>query len=394
LSIVAEGPEDSEEEVGHEEHNDQGRKWGFTETSPRESQYSGTTAYTSHSQEQMRDMDASLIIDHLPELFNTARGLLDLLAPKKVSTQDMEVLQEYVEGVLRDLKVPGSRLSQKLKRKEDLFQASREHYGATEFIELQLTLRKLFNTANPANSESRPDAVLYTANLATVIKDILVKPKENQSTNIHLRGLQAKFPQAFLSTFGKRNNIGASRLLEESFDLALDVVTQAVIADLLHPLEDEDMAFEPDRILASSFYGSVPGSNLTTEELDDFYNSEPVLDILRNVKNSNAHKGKIRKRVSDIRSAFRYASAAAEHGDLVDFEVLNESYPWLEFITNIVIWSRLRLDELISSVEKQGGAQSIAEALEDIVDVDPDHQVVSPPKLQPAAEIISKEDTQ
>jgi len=390
LSIVDEGPKDDGEEVEYEEHNDEARNWALTETSPRESQYSGTTAYTSHSQEQMRNLDPESIVDHLPDLFSAACGVLDLLAPKKIATDNMDRSLEYVDGVLRDLKIPGSRLSKNLKRKEDLFQTNREHYGATEFIDLQLTLRKLFNTTNPSNRESRPDAIFYAANLATAVKDILVKPKENHSIYIHLRGLQAKFPQAFVSTFGEGIDVGKSNLLERSFDLALDILTQAVIADLLHPMEDEEIAFEPDNILASSFYVSKPESNLTIRELDKFYDAEPVLDILRHVPNSNAQKRKIRKRVEAIRNAFRYNGAAVERRDLVDYELLNDIYPWLDFITNMVIWSRLRLEELLSSVEEQGGAQRVAEALEEIVDVESsDHPALSPPRLQPAAEITS-----
>jgi len=390
LSIVAESPEDGREE-DNEGNNEQAAKWALTETSPRESQYSGTTAYTSHSQEQLRDMDPSLIVDHLPELFSTACGLLDLVAPKKVVTEDRGSVLEHVESVLKDLKVPGSRRSQNLKRKEGLFHTNREHYGATEFIDLQLTLRKLFNTPTPSDSDIRPDAILYAANLAIAVKDMLVKPKENQSTHIHLRGLEAKFPQAFVSTFSKGKDVGRSKLVDKTFELALDILTQAVIADLSHPHEDDDMAFEPDNILAGSFYGTVPGPDQTIEELDKFYDSEPVLDILRYTANSNAQKAKIRKRVSDIRDTFRYTSAAIENGDQVDFEALNDKFPWLDFITNMVVWSRLRLDELVASVTNQGGSQSITEALQTTVDVEsPESPIVPPPRLQPAAVIKSK----
>ncbi|KAG9241678.1 hypothetical protein BJ878DRAFT_545002 [Calycina marina] len=327
-----------------------------------ESLYSGTTAVTTHSQEQLEAMSPADMIDNLSGLYDASCGVMNLLAPEKFSTPRVGDVLGDVQRGLQDLKIPGSKLSKKFKKREDTFTEFRQHYGSTEFIQLQMTWRKLFKTDSPHVGVFRPDAILYAANVATAIKDITSKSNQSVSTPVHLRSLEAKFPESFLSSFDKEYSMGKSTLLEQSFELALDIRTQAVIADLLH--SNEKPAYNPDSILASTFYQSEldPGA----EDLDGFFNDQPVVSVLGElVQNTKFQSETIKQRVFDIRVAFRYSAPAKESGDLVDLESLSENFPWSEFITKMMMWGRLRLIELTNNVREQGGMELITEALKE-----------------------------
>ncbi|KAH8776962.1 hypothetical protein BGZ57DRAFT_854360 [Hyaloscypha finlandica] len=105
------------------------------------------------------------------------------------------------------------------------------------------------------------------------------------------------------------------------------------------------------------------------------------------------------QRVRDIRSAFRQSNDAIELGDLVDFDQLGENFSWVKFLTDLVHWSRMRLDEISEGIKQQGGVTIITQAFIEAIknndsqvdikfDPPPPSSVVAPRRLQPAAEIM------
>jgi hypothetical protein len=105
------------------------------------------------------------------------------------------------------------------------------------------------------------------------------------------------------------------------------------------------------------------------------------------------------QQVMDIRSAFRQSNDAIELGDLVDFDQLEEMFPWVKFLTDLVHWSRMRLDEISKGIKEQGGVTRIVESFIEAIkthdsqidlnlDPRPPSSVIAPRTLQPAAEIM------
>ena len=79
--------------------------------------------------------------------------------------------------------------------------------------------------------------------------------------------------------------------------------------------------------------------------------------------NSPDQEARIRNRVLEIRDAFRHSADAVQAGDLVDFDQLDEQFPWLMFLTQLVQWSRERLDEITESIKQQGGVGNVVRLL-------------------------------
>lgn len=381
---------DNDEEA---EDNDQGSGPAQRSQSPGSfSQMSGTTAIsaiTNHSITELEELDSSIMAEILADLSNSTYRLMNLLAPARAST-------ELIESTVKELMVVGSRLAKRLKHDEEKFNTDRQHYGKQAFIEVELVLRKLIDSLQETEGNFRPDAILYAANIATAVKDLLVTQKKGRTTYVDLLRLDHTFPDPFVSSFDETAEFGKSVLLEESFSMGLEIRTQNVIVNLLHLKDREDVEFVPDKILANTFFEAPAQSNATLPYFNDLFDNGQVIDIVKKATNTDDQNKRIKQRVLDIREQFRQNADAVEAGDLVDFDALEEEFPWLAFVANFVQWSRLRLDEISRSIKKQGGVDNIVKTLieaikssDSQVDInyDPPATVTAPRQLLPAPDI-------
>jgi hypothetical protein len=314
---------------------------------------SGTTAIslgTTHSAGEVAALDP-LVAEYLPELFTSSCRILDLLAP----TDGTKAAHSDTESIVRDLRVLGSRRARRLKHDEDKFRITRDSYGTAElYIKPKFILRKLLGTDDPGDENFRPDSILHTANLATLIKEFLVIQKESPSTSDTLWNLDKHFPEAFVGKFDGKAEFGHSALLEESFDLGLEVRTQFTIVQL--EIQKDQENWDPEKILTANFY-EHPSA------LDDAILDGRLLHILGPSPNSDDQIAKINARVNSISNAFRSSYDAIEAGDLVDFEQLATEFPWLKFLEDLVHWTRLRLNEIYQDIKEQGGVENITKSL-------------------------------
>lgn len=317
------------------------------------SQVSGTTTFsntTSFSVKAMADIHHSAA-ERLPELYTSALNILELLAPPNAS-------QDQVESIFRDLKISGSEQAESLKEAEDNFKQVRDLYGVREtYIRVDYILRKLLGTTTPSEGPYRPDALIYVANLATMVKEFLVY--EQHSVTIHAALLDLEdFPRSFLASFEDVVHYGSSskKFLKETFELFLEIKTQSTIAVLKDAKEQDD--FSPEDILATQFYEEPEELTEGMAYLDDLMkNGEPrQLSSNKTVKDEGFF---VETRVKAIFSAFREGEDAQDAADVVDFEMLEEMFPWMDFLTKLVNWSRKRLVETSRAAEQQGGHESI-----------------------------------
>ena len=102
------------------------------------SQMSGTTAITSHSVAELQELDI-LLVEILPDLLFSSHQILDQLAPIGISP-------EQVDGIVNELKTPGSSRARQLKRLEEKFKVDRVYYGTETYIQIPLILRKVFGS--------------------------------------------------------------------------------------------------------------------------------------------------------------------------------------------------------------------------------------------------------
>jgi len=319
------------------------------------SNLSGTTALTNQSSQKMADLDTGMIVEHLPDLSREAFQLLELLAPSNSSTID-------INTVVKELQVPGSGRGKRLRLREKTFDSTKENYTTDLFINPVLILQKIFNEDEPESGIFRPDLALYSANTATLVKELLVAQRDNPSTMELLQNLDDEFPSPFISGFQSEPQFGSSALLQATVDLALELRTQTTIA-MLKAYRDETN-YDPDQLLAQIFYEppeqrdeslSLYEDSLANGQFRRIASIDVKAFALSEKGSQDELSADIRQRVELIREAFRLEDEAIEEGDYVDFDQLNDHFSWTLFLGNVVQWSQLRMEEINKSIEKQGG---------------------------------------
>jgi hypothetical protein len=353
------------------------------------SQLSGTTMRTTHTEAELQDLD-SILVEFLPDLLGSSLKILDLLAPPEAVNNP-----KLVDTISKDLKVLGSRRAKKLKHFEEKFRTDRDSFGTDLFIRVSVILEKILGSGDPPLGDFRPDALLYAANLTTLVKDLLVTQKENTDTHVYLEGLDTHFPGIFLSGFAENAVFGNSSLLEAAFSVGLAIRTQTAIAEMIH-YKDHPSQVDLAKILADCFFDVPDRSKKSLSYFENLSLNGKVKDIMAAAPNTADQIIQIKARVERIRKEFRNSEEAREAGDLVDFEQLDEKYPWQDFVAELVTWARLRLDEITRCIQKQGGVDNIVRSLIETIknndsqvdlEYDPPATIMAPRHLLPAADI-------
>jgi hypothetical protein len=355
------------------------------------SQMSGTTAITTittRSEAAIADLDDFLEED-LPDIYSHAMRIVDMLAPSNVS--DDTVLQLF-----NRLKIVGSKEAIKLQRSEQVFEILYERFLTKDdltkgdstkgklYIRTDDIIRKFLGKEH-GDGNFRPDAILHLANLASMIRNFVATDQKSQRMRNQLFLLNRWFPEAFARDFNDTPSYGNSTLLNETFELALEIRTQLAISELRHGIDSE--TWDPDLIITEIFFAN---------------DEEPKSIMGIKVQNAPDQMSSIIERVEDIRSAFRDQEQAQLQGDLVDFEQLDERYPWPMFLMDLVSWAKLRKDEIVTSVKEQGGPAGIKEALSEVMTGSssqdnttatalPDHVVQLSTTMDVTGELPSKE---
>lgn len=357
------------------------------------SNMSGTTALTSHSQQEIGDLDSEIIVETLEDISKTSFQLLQLLIPSPVS-------QDLVESAVKELQIPGSTLGKRLNLKEKAFDSYKTAYGSDLFINASYILRKLFHDTPPAVDASNPEPILQEANIAILAKIFLVAQRDGPETIQILQLLDGSFPDPFLADYEAEPEDGGSALVFDTFELALEVRTQYLISVLKS--YKNDAGYDPNAFLAQIFLEPPAQRDDSLSPFEDSFENgqcRPIAGITADVANEdelNEYAKLVRQRVEDIRTTFLDHQQAILDGDFVDFEGLYEEYTWTGFLTKLIGWSQLRFMEIRRGIEKQGGIRNIVENLEHIVHgshgstkLPPATQSSEKKSLQPAAEIIS-----
>jgi hypothetical protein len=395
LSVVAEDPENGDVEDGQEEAGNKGLSHP-SQSPGGMSQMSGTTAITSasaqtsHTTAELAGLDPTMVVEVLPDLWVSSLKLLALLAPANVSV-------ELVDSTVRELKVPGSARAKRLMHREDKFRPDREKFGNDNYIRTSFILQKVFGSQEIGSHMPRPDAILQAANLATLVKDLLVAQKEGLSTYNLFSNLDTWFPESFVTHFEDNVYFGNSTMLEESFEMALEIRTQYIIVALLYHKAGE-VDWNPDQVLAELFFDPPARRTQLLSHFDDVARNGRIKNLMRaGPANTEDQEAVIRKRVLEIRNTFRQSEDAAQAGDLVDFEQLEDQFPWSSFLAKAVQWTRSRLDEITESIRQQGGVDTLVKSLVETIknndsqaelSFEPHPSTTTPRQLLPSANIV------
>ena len=315
---------------------------------------SGTTVQTSHSAQELQDLDRDEMLAHLPELSNASNGLLDFLAPKTVS-------EKQYGSMVNDLQDPESLARKTINRLTRNFLIQKDAYGGDAYIDTSIALRGLLDVSSLSeigDGPWRPDELFYKANLAILAQHIYSPGFMSSDTNPSLDKLERDFPSPFLAQIVRSrakdaSSPGESSLDRETFGIALDLRTQYFIATASDHTHDSD--FDPDIELGQLFYRDP-----TTLRGWD-------VKGLRDNDLSKQHQAMIIQRIEGIKQSFGDGNQTVPDGRLMDFQSLHNQHPRLSFLTRLLSWIRLRNEEVEAHIDTRNGIYGMQKALEERV---------------------------
>jgi hypothetical protein len=319
----------------------------------RMSDISGTTAYSSLTIMDAASLDAEFLIECLEELYKTShqflhRFVMDLSSPRKV------------EEVTAALRTQDHKLLKRFNFFEKSLNAVLENYviAPNEFINHRTVLQALFHSAaeNGIPQEARPDLVLFKANLSVLMKKLLL-PHDSEWAWKMVTGLHHIYPHFFLlctRISSVEDNVGASRLLDETFQFEIEIRTQMAILSVQKELtrsNQQGSQPELERILDDIF-------SLNNEDDAGSYRGWDVQGLGSEDSILNELQRQLKERKSTLLRYICNFTADSLAKMITDFS-------WMQFIQSAVSWARGRNQEIEHSLEKLGGITRLAEKLKE-----------------------------
>ncbi|MCJ1285407.1 hypothetical protein MMC26_004747 [Xylographa opegraphella] len=309
--------------------------------SPRSlSVISGMTARTSHSAQELAELDKAEMVDALPDLADASDKILNLLLPEELSN-------ENIETIFKQLQDPTSLLTKKLARLTGSFEPTRKVYGNEPYINVSIAVRGTLAVRRSRQvglGPWRPDAILYRANIAHLMTSLF--SLSAQSILPWAEKMERDFPTPFLSKLSESQQQvelpGVSYLLDETLEAVFHIRMQLFISLLKQHFKDTN--FDPDILLSEMFYDGpqvIKGWDV---------------DGLRSKDLIGRHQKMIVQRLGVIQELFN-------EQDVLDVESLISEYPWSTCVSHLVRWAESRRVEVEAQLVLVGGIERVTSAL-------------------------------
>lgn len=358
LSILAEEPsiaypelqtntKDEEEEEQPIEIGETNQQANVQSKSPGAvSAFSGTTARTSRSAQDLSDLSTEVMLDAFLDLSRASDKMLNFLMPTEIS-------RASITAHMAQLQTKRSPANLNLTRLATTLSANRDMYGSESYIALPEVLGTLVGSGQGSNDNAgpwRPDTLLQKANLAVLASSVFSRSWRTQDAQL-VEELEHIFPLPFTVGFlaSETTLAGYSELLNETSQLALDIRTQYAIMLLARHARQPNL--DPNAILLQVFYEDAKTlrgwgvGGLRAEDLT----------------------GKVRDTILSRLEKVREAFAKSEEDFVTNIELLQSSFPWTTLVLQVVSWINLRLKELNRQISEHHGADRVFEALKEEV---------------------------
>lgn len=318
------------------------------------SNVSGTTAVSPNSaQADTTERTFDDVCYALPHLHEAAEDLLEVLAPENATAEDLGLIVD-------ELKTSGSRSSLGLKRCADSLATQLGSLTEGRYINPTVFLRSVLKSGVLAKLDSspwRPDDILYKANLANLVRHLATQERDADDTYDLLDGLDPIMPSFFVSAFGTTEDgqapVGASTLLRQTFDVALQLRTQLLVLQLIRSSGDADS--DPSELIDSVFFKAAERRGPPQVRGWDF----PQF--------SDAGLTKAGLKTEMLKRVERVRSHLSEEG-VVDLDSLAADFGWRPFQVSVLDWARMRNRELNGAMEARGGARALVKELKRTVE--------------------------
>ncbi|KAF1959890.1 hypothetical protein CC80DRAFT_312403 [Byssothecium circinans] len=327
------------------------------------SEMSGTTAISSFSEVQAELLEARLIQHHLPMLHQATCKFLDHLVPGEEGDADISERIHSDSRRIDYMQMPDSAFVQDYNILENILAPHLSHFlgDQQQYISIRAVHGALFGrNRDGAASQTGLDLVLYQANLVIFAKDMIHTDRGDKKVWDTIRALQNSFPAHFLSGISRDEDdsvspVGGSMLLQETFELGLDLRTQLAIIYLEHMAHTDE--FDPDEIIQDVFLreendGShvVQGWAVSALGAGDSSLPQPFDD-------------EVIERCREIRRYFPSDDESLERGE-ADLEGLGQAFPWRNLILRLLSWIRARKIEVRTALASNGGIGAIEKRVE------------------------------
>lgn len=281
------------------------------------------------TQLELEDMDMDLMLETFPDLDTHAQKLLDLL-----------ILHPPTKHLQRDLSLPGSKPSKRLRLYEQNFNASKSAYGTSQYLNTHIVGQALGGRKfNP---------LLHKANLAVLANFAYTAQESSDSTFQELKEVERLFPAQFGDVVNEKN-----------FQVALDLRTQTLILGMARGQERSE--FDPDVFLQYFFFEVTDkDAGDTTQEFIMNHRPKPWTGM----KHVEGWVKQVLTRIEQIHDTF----GKRPNEEIVDFEELSRLFPWNGLVNRIKEYVQTRLAE----IEKDGNGASIKDlvnAAKDVTDM-------------------------
>ncbi|KAF9631632.1 hypothetical protein BFW01_g2494 [Lasiodiplodia theobromae] len=317
-----------------------------------------TTISTAQSVHDPNELDNDVMIEFLEDLFTDASKILEIVAPKNAPA-------EQLVSVASEAASPGSKTRRLVAKRGERFKEARENFGDGDFINIETVLASLVSGESfyETGTFSRPNAVLYKANVATLVKQVATLPEDRSVIYDGLLSLDNTFPRNLMDPVDYQDanaEPAGNPLIAETVSLALDIRTQFAISLLIKHEAEEN--FNPDELIRSVFF-TVPeddedgavASHLRGWEILGLGLSDDELPAF--VKEAAT------RRVEQIRQIFQEDEDSLEQGSHINVEMLESAFPWRDFVVRVLKWASLYNVKLDNEVDSLGGVPAIQDSL-------------------------------
>ncbi|KAK3651282.1 hypothetical protein LTR56_005739 [Elasticomyces elasticus] len=305
-----------------------------------QSGFSGTTAKTSFSQEEIAGLDSDMMIDVLPDLVKAADQMSELLVHSDPKARPF---------FWKEIRTRGTRHSKLYSNRLDSLEVHKKHFGSQVYVYPSFVARALMGVQAAHEVPEglwRPDNLIYKVNLAQLLRAVLVpaldlsERRQEQYDSLEL--LDSHFAQCIAGPLPDMK--GALLLLQ--IQAQLTIVRLADFQDAPQ--------FDPMDVITDSFFKRDVEGNLAYKDAESMH----ISDL----------GDEDEQTFNELLDRIVEADFRAPISEGLDFPTtltqLRDRFTWAHFIDHVVAYYEHRSAQLDAHIASAGGPDGIVKLIE------------------------------
>ncbi|KJK67852.1 hypothetical protein P875_00108891 [Aspergillus parasiticus SU-1] len=295
------------------------------------------------------ELGPELMLETLPSLERSAKDVLDFLVPGSADLKS-------IVNMAKRLSDPRNTQSKRLNLRKNALKNQPGWFEGRTYIDVTRASESLSShfTKDGVQLNWSAEPVLHHANCARFALEVLLASGNSTGFRKAIRDVEGRFPAPFMRDLvnGRRNAVGESALVKDTFQLALEIRTQALIMQLEY--HQHEPSFDPNFILEDGFFLDV-----SVHEPIDSDNAPMRGFNLPRLNIDGSLPDEFREAASD-RFEEMVANLPDEDGSF-DIDDFKTTYSWRSFLLRAARWIRKRCEEIDQDISRQPSAESARE---------------------------------